>query len=122
MNKKFQPSKEMEIARKQYKKEFKQLKKELIKRAKNIKLWDYCYFNNVVFQLIRLFYSYYSNPNLLYQLKDDNYNTYMKALTRCMKIVNTLEPEAGCFDYTEEDKLLPELYNLIGKYIQYWWD
>lgn len=122
MSKKFQPSERMNKARKQYKKEFKKLKKELIKRAKNIKLWDYFYFNAVVFQLIRLFYSYYSKPDLLYQAKDDNYKTYMKALTRCKEIVDTLEPDIGCLDYTEETKLLPELYNLIGKYIQYWWD
>lgn len=117
-------------AHKKFKTTFKKGKKQLIKDAKEFQCFDFYYTEKVLFDMLKLNYEFYSNPALLFQDTNSDYNNYeesIKALGRVVEIINMLEREYldinECLELLEnEHKLKKELYNLIGEYWSSWWD
>ena len=113
-----------EVAYKAYRKLFKKQKKELVKRAKQFKAFDYGFIDKLLFQVIRMFYDFYKNPDLLYQDTESEFNDWpsmVNSLKRCVEIVDIIEN----VDYdscTTERELRDELFNLIRDNHTAWWD
>lgn len=115
-------SKERDDAWEEYRPKLKKQKKELIKLAKEYQPYDFGYIDNIVFQLIKMTYEWYSNKNLLTQDTTWKYSAYpegIKALTRCKEIVNILQND---YAYIDEYDLRKELYELIAEFGVCWWD
>lgn len=113
-----------EEAYKSYRKLFKKQKKELIKRAKQFKTFDYGFMDKLLFQIIRMFYDFYKNPDLLYQDTESEFNDWpnmVNSLKRCVEIVDTIEnvDYATC---ANERELRDELFTLIKDNHTAWWD
>lgn len=108
--------KKLNLIQKEYKKKLKKEKKTLIKLAKAYQPYDFGYIDNIVFQLIKMTYSWYSNKDLLIQDTTSDFNNYsegLKALTRCKDIITIIENSSSIL---EEYNLRQELYQLIAEF------
>ncbi len=107
---------------KKFQKQFKKMKKELIRDSKHYQVFDYSFFDRIVFDAIKIIYYWYSNPKLLLQDTYNKYNKYeesLEAITKCYDIIQQLEE---CRHDINDYALRKELYYLIGEYGTYWWD
>ena len=114
------PSKDM----REYRKEHRKRRKELVKLAKNTYEFDYGYFHRMVIMQIIHMLEYYSEGHNVLQT-DETRLCIVKQLQHILDIeseINILEeansPEA-------ENKILElyaELYKSIGENLRNWWD
>lgn len=111
-------------AYKEFAKEFKYMRKDLVNKSKKFNVFDYTFINDVFFIMIKSFHRFYTDKELLYQDTEhemSNWKEQCKVLDRCVEIINKLEKDFISV-YDKEDELLEELYTLVGKNIKYWWD
>lgn len=115
--------KEKDKIYKKWKREYRYLKRELIRRAKRFEVWDYSYMNKVVFQMIKLMHSLYTKPEILaFDTSSElcNWEEEMKTLDECLDIVNKLENY--CIGAENEYTLITKLYTIISESIFAWWE
>ena len=107
-----------------FKKKFKQMKKQLIKHAKEFQAFDYGFMEIILFDCIKIYYEFFKDPSNLYQDTTNEMNHWeesTKALKRCVEIIDKLE-NLTFADFEEQIKLKNEFYNLIRDNIDGWWD
>lgn len=109
---------------KKYYKQFKKDKQGLIKLAKQFQTFDYDFMEKIIFHMIRMFYDFYKDKDLLYQDTEWEFGHWKEctnALKRLVEIADKLDGDefAG---WEQESKLRYEFYSTIGKYIEGWWD
>lgn len=109
---------------KQFKKNNKKLKRELMKAAKEFQPFDFGYLDEIVFKCVKFYYNFYKDPDLLYQdIEDEHseYNKWFPQLEIANNMVNLLESEY-LTNTKEEYTVRRKLYETIAKYSGYWWD
>ena len=135
------PSKEMHAYRKMYRRH----RRELVKHAKTIREWDYCWLYDSTIMQIRHMYEYYTARNNVYQ-SDESLNEILVQLKHVLDLHDEMdhlwdnhtgghiENEDGSITATEESansyirirnreqELYEEIFAYIGKHIQWWWD
>ena len=135
------PSKEMRAYRKMYRRH----RRELVKLAKTIREWDYCWLYDSTIMQIRHMYEYYTAGNNVWQ-SDESLNTVLEQLKHVLDLSDEMEhlwdnyeshlikhddgsvsvSDEGAKTYLairdREQELYEEIYSYIGKYIQWWWD
>ena len=107
-----------------FKKKFKQMKKQLIKHAKEFQAFDYGFMETILFDCIKIYYEFFKDPSNLYQDTTNEMNHWeesTKALKRCVEIIDKLE-NLTFADFEEQIKLKNEFYDLIRDNIDGWWD
>ena len=135
------PSKEMRAYNKMYRRH----RKELLKLAKTIREWDYCWLYDSTIMQIKHMYEYYSKGNNIFQ-SEESLNTILEQLKHVLDLDDELEhlwdnyeshlienddgsvsvSDEGAKRYSDirdrEQELYEEIYSYIGKVILYWWD
>ena len=135
------PSKEMRAYRKMHRRH----RKELVKLAKTIREWDYCWLYDSTIMQIRHMYEYYTARNNVWQ-SDESLNEILVQLKHVLDLHDEMdhlwdnhtgghiENEDGSITATEESaksyirirdreqELYEEIFAYIGKVILYWWD
>ena len=107
-----------------FKKKFKQMKKQLIKHTKEFQAFDYGFMETILFDCIKIYYEFFKDPSNLYQDTTNEMNHWeesTKALKRCVEIIDILE-NLTFADFEEQIKLKNEFYDLIRDNIDGWWD
>ncbi len=102
-------------------KEYKQLKKELKKQAKEFRPFDYGYNLQLFVTSLKLTLFMFERPDSLYQ--DTNDIKYKKSLESLQRAVSVGEQLVnGVNTWKEETQLIDEFFTIVKDYIQYWWD
>lgn len=139
--KKLFPSKEMRAYNKMYRRH----RRELVRFAKTIREWDYCWLYDSTIMQIRHMYEYYTARNNVYQ-SDESLLSLIDSLKYVLDLDNELEHlwddhirghvvnKDGSITSTEESaksfidkskreqELYQEIYSHIAYNIMTWWD
>lgn len=102
--------------RKKFKKQFKQIKRQLRKDVKNFQPWDYCYLLNLIEHSLQAMSLYLCNKYLVAQDTEDEYNhwkEYSYKLKECYELV-----KYGLDDHAA----LKKAFKIMSEYITTWWD
>lgn len=124
MAKKSEWTKKREKAFKKFNPIFKKAKKEIIKAAKEFECFDYGYMEKLIFNCIKIYKEFYSNPDLLVQDTTSEMNKYpdmLYSLNKCCVIIDKIE-NCEYSTFQEEEQLKIELYDTIKQYHMSWWD
>ena len=122
--------KKRKIAYKEFNPYFRKAKRKLIKKAKQFQCFDYWYMEDMLFDMLQIMYKYYSNPDLLMQDTECEYNHWKEstnALKRINEIIEILRQEYidldSCLATMEKEyELKQELYKLVSDNFTNWWD
>ena len=102
-------------------------RKELIKHAKNSGEWDWSFLHDSVIMQIRHMYEYYTAGNNVMQA-DESRLPIVEQLKHILDLEDKIhqledEPIEEYASYIKkEQELYEEIYNSIGKHLQWWWD
>lgn len=114
------PSKDM----REYRKEHRKRRKELVKLAKNSYEFDYGYFHRMVIMQIIHMLEYYSEGHNVLQT-DETRLCIVKQLQHILDIeseINILEEATSPEAENKISELYAELYKSIGENLRNWWD
>lgn len=106
--------------KKEYKKWMKKYKKKLKQLLKNDYPYDYSFFIDLVRYKVYQIYEYYSKEYVA--VKHENIEELViKPLEECIRLLEKLDTDIAD-NYDAEREIYQRLFNIIGKYITYWWD
>lgn len=137
------PSKEIRAYRKMHRKH----RKELVKYAKEIREWDWCWLHDSIIMQIRHMHEYYVAGNNVWQ-DDEKRLMVIEQLKHILDLdeeINRMQDDDGGVQYIHKDgkvecifpddfkerikkheereqQLYEELYDSIGKHLRWWWD
>lgn len=120
-----------EQERKRFKKESKQIKKKIIKAAKQFKGWDYGFLLCIIEPCLELMSKNLGNKYITpvdTEWEDNNakeYNgigwtEYTTKLKEAYELIKTRNDNINLAQ--EDEKKLKKAFNIIAKYIMYWWN
>lgn len=120
------PSKEFREYRKMHRKH----QKELITHAKESMEFDWLYLHEVILLYLKHMHDYYNAGNNVWQA-DESKNEILDQLKEVLDVQKEIEDLEDSLEFSinnpqkyldKETELYEKFYNLIGKYIRYWWD
>lgn len=117
------PSKEMRAYRKMYRRH----RSEMVKLAKKVREWDYCWIDELVLTQIKHMYEYFSAGNNVWQT-DETRLPIIEQLKHVLDLYDEMDNLWGSstMDYGQalkrELELYKEIYGYIGAHLKEWWD
>ena len=97
-------------------------RRKLVKLAKKIKPYDYCFFHDFVVAMIEFYSEYYDKGNNIWQT-DETRIPIVESLKGLIELNKTFETSAGLVVNDQAAvAFYKEFYKTIGEDICLWWD
>ena len=101
-------------------------RKNLIKLAKEVRKWHWCWLHEMVLLQIRNMLEYYSDGNNVMQVDESRLDIIDK-LHEVLDIQKEIEereivPDRSLDEIKKEAELYERFYVTVGKNIMWWWD